>query len=115
MASQYFDMYHGTERSPLMALLESYQSMTLGMPRIFKEYHGTFQHGTVVLFSTLVILTVVRSDILGCPDGNPSMLYLSRVIGVVAAPGALRPGWADGRRQAKVHMAPLSPVSGLVL
>lgn len=47
--------------------------------------------------------------------GYPSMLYLSRVIGVIAAPGALRPGWADGRRQAKVHSAPLSPVSGLVL
>ncbi len=47
--------------------------------------------------------------------GYPSMLYLSRVIGVIAAPGALRPGRADGRRQAKVHSAPLSPVSGLVL
>lgn len=46
--------------------------------------------------------------------GYPRMLYLSRVIGVIAAPGALRPGWADGRRQAKVHSAPLSPVSGLV-
>lgn len=51
----------------------------------------------------------------GPNPGYPSMLYLSRVIGVIAAPGALRSGWADGRRQAKVHSAPLSPVSGLVL
>lgn len=42
--------------------------------------------------------------------GYPSMLYLSRFIGVIAAPGALRPGRADGRRQAKVHSAPLSLV-----
>lgn len=107
-------MYHGTEALPLTVLI------TNAIPRIFKEYHGTFQYSTTVFFEL-----VVRSDVLGvfCTKtlmrdsnpGYPSMLYLSRVIGVIAAPGALRPGWADGRRQAKVHSAPLSPISGLVL
>ncbi len=46
-------MYHGTEALPLMVLI------TNAIPRIFKEYHGTFQYSTTVLFGL-----VVRSDIL---------------------------------------------------